>query len=89
MNDEIPTVPPGSISTEQDGDDVFLLLHDASLIASSFASSGNSVKSRSSSLNMGLDQGFFGFDEGRFFCSAFFPQLFIAINLSSSADVAW
>ena len=27
MNDEIPTVPPGSISTEQDGDDVFLLLH--------------------------------------------------------------
>jgi hypothetical protein len=27
MKDEIPTVPPGSISTEQDGDDVFLLLH--------------------------------------------------------------
>jgi hypothetical protein len=27
MNDEIPTVPPGSITTEQDGDDVFLLLH--------------------------------------------------------------
>jgi hypothetical protein len=27
MSDEIPTVPPGSIATEQDGDDVFLLLH--------------------------------------------------------------
>ena len=27
MSDEIPTVPPGSIKTEQDGDDVFLLLH--------------------------------------------------------------
>jgi len=27
MNDEIPTVPPGSIATEQDGDVVFLLLH--------------------------------------------------------------
>jgi hypothetical protein len=24
---EIPTVPPGSIKTEQEGDDVFLLLH--------------------------------------------------------------
>jgi hypothetical protein len=27
MNDEIPTVPPGSIATEQDGDDLFLLLY--------------------------------------------------------------
>src|SRR5262249_44819718 len=27
MNDEIPTVPPGSIASEQDGHDVFLLLH--------------------------------------------------------------
>jgi len=27
MNEEIPTEPPGSIATEQDGDDVFLLLH--------------------------------------------------------------
>jgi hypothetical protein len=27
MSDEIPTVPPGSIETEQDGDDLFLLLH--------------------------------------------------------------
>jgi hypothetical protein len=27
MNDEIPTVPPGSISMEQDGDDLFLLMH--------------------------------------------------------------
>jgi hypothetical protein len=27
MSEEIPTVPPGSIATEQDGDDVFLLLN--------------------------------------------------------------
>jgi hypothetical protein len=27
MNDEIPTVPVGSIKTEQNGDDLFLLLH--------------------------------------------------------------
>ena len=27
MSDEIPTVPPGSIATEQEGNDVFLLLH--------------------------------------------------------------
>ena len=58
--------------------------HDASLIASSFASSGNSAKSRSSSLNIGLVQGFFGFDERvEFFPSAFFPQLLNAISRSS------
>ena len=27
MSHEIPTVPVGSIKTEQDGDDLFLLLH--------------------------------------------------------------
>src|SRR5262245_36466632 len=27
MTSEIPTVPPGSISTEQDGENLFLLLH--------------------------------------------------------------
>ena len=27
MNDEIPTVPPGPISMEQDGDNLFLLMH--------------------------------------------------------------
>ena len=27
MNDEIPTVPPGPISMEQDGDKLFLLMH--------------------------------------------------------------
>jgi hypothetical protein len=27
MSHEIPTVPVGSINTEQDGDDLFLLLH--------------------------------------------------------------
>ena len=27
MNNEIPTVPPGSISMEQDGDNLFLLMH--------------------------------------------------------------
>ena len=27
MSHEIPTVPAGSIKTEQDGDDLFLLLH--------------------------------------------------------------
>jgi hypothetical protein len=27
MNDEIPTVPPGPISMEQDGDNLFLCMH--------------------------------------------------------------
>ena len=27
MGNEIPTIPVGSIKTEQDGDDLFLLLH--------------------------------------------------------------
>ena len=65
--------------------------HDASLIASSFASSGNSAKSRSSSLNIGLTQGFFGFGETvEFFSSAFFPQLFSATNsLVIHLGVAW
>ena len=27
MNDEIPTVPPGSIGMEQDSDNLFLLMH--------------------------------------------------------------
>jgi hypothetical protein len=31
MSHEIPTVPAGSIKTEQDGDDLFLLLHGGAL----------------------------------------------------------
>jgi hypothetical protein len=31
MSDEIPTVPPGSIKTEHEGDDVFLLLQASGL----------------------------------------------------------